>query len=144
MGWYIKNVWSFRIRNSLVMEVSIETKKSLNNLVRCFRDALDLRTLQIHAKNKNYKQVEVNALVSMLLFDVDTLFDNRLNDFSVSSRKKCLDRIYNRIAIIQKYIAIFENLSNNELNLIDDDLLPTAQDRLLTLLNFSVDLEKSL
>lgn len=126
------------------MEVSIETKKSLNNLVRCFRDALDLRTLQIHAKNKNYKQVEVNALVSMLLFDVDTLFDNRLNDFSVSSRKKCLDRIYNRIAIIQKYIAIFENLSNNELNLIDDDLLPTAQDRLLTLLNFSVDLEKSL
>lgn len=126
------------------MEVSIETKKSLNNLVRCFRDALDLRTLQIHAKNKNYKQVEVNALVSMLLFDVDTLFDNRLNDFSVSSRKKCLDRIYNRIAIIQKYIAIFENLSNNELNLIDDDLLPTAQDRLLTLLNFSVDLEQSL
>lgn len=127
------------------MEVSIETQKSLNNLVRCFRDALDLRTLQIFAKNKNYKQVEVNTIVAMLLFDVDSLFDNRLNDFSVNARKMCLERVYTRIAIIQKYIAIFEEMSNNELTLIDySELHSTAQERLITLLNFSVDLENSL
>lgn len=127
------------------MEVSVETQKSLNNLVRCFRDALDLRTLQIFAKNKNYKQVEVNTIVAMLLFDVDSLFDNRLNDFSVNARKMCLERVYTRISIIQKYMAIFEKMSNNELTLIDyEELHATAQERLITLLNFSVDLENSL
>lgn len=122
-------------------EPSIETKRALSNLVNCFRDALDLNTMLVYSKNKSYRQVEINSILCRLNFDPDVFISEDLHSYSIQARKVCLQRIKERINVIQRYKSVFKD---SPIELLDKDLLVEADKKLLLLFDFSVDLEDSL